>query len=565
MSKAGLVELGHEQLVASPYNKRRWRADDGLDPKLMDLARNIAAHGGNFEPIIVRPIVFAGQGGVTHEIVAGECRVRAVRLLHTHKELKKLGKPKVLAMVRELTDEEAFAITMDENRRRQNLSPLEEADTLAAYMEANPKWSVDQAAAQLGVSRSVAVRRLQLRKLSSRWQAVMVEGGHPASGWSASHFERIAALPVETQDAFLDSIDVEDDWQVKETHAMSLEDLRFALCDHFQLLDGVPWKLEDATLGAPPCLGCTKRSGAFPELFDEQDFAPGNTAKKPGERCLDGACFVFKRDAFVERRRVELEQRVGPLVLVSARGITPEAKAAGVRSAYDFQAVTKATPGAVPVLRVGEGATGKVEYMKPYHALSSSERKPEPMELRRAKLEQKRFQAVARAIVEWIDGRVAARDMSAFAGPMSCRKISPLALLKVIPARGTGHVPIDFAERLEEENKKSAEVLLEELALWSVAELRQKYQSLTQKGEQVAKVRLTEFCRVFGLDFEVLWYEACEAHPEPASWAGLGEDGQPKGVNAFTKPKVPGKAKAGTVPGTFTKGASKAKKKGAVA
>lgn len=75
---------------------------------------------GLLEPIIVRP---AGDG---FEVVAGMRRFEAC---------KKLGWRRIPAHVVELTDREAFEVSLLENIQRETLNPIEEARAFRNYVE----------------------------------------------------------------------------------------------------------------------------------------------------------------------------------------------------------------------------------------------------------------------------------------------------------------------------------------------------------------------------------------------------------------------------------------------
>ena len=93
---------------------------DFREESLAELAESIRAQG-ILQPIVVRPLP-GGDGGETrYEIVAGERRWRAAQLA---------GLDSVPALIRDVPDEAAVAISLIENIQRENLNPIEEADAL---------------------------------------------------------------------------------------------------------------------------------------------------------------------------------------------------------------------------------------------------------------------------------------------------------------------------------------------------------------------------------------------------------------------------------------------------
>jgi ParB family chromosome partitioning protein len=88
---------------------------------LEELAESIKAQG-IVQPIVVRPIS-KKDGGQRYEIIAGERRWRAAQMA---------GLAEIPAVIRDVPDEAAIAMSLIENIQRENLNPLEEARALGA-------------------------------------------------------------------------------------------------------------------------------------------------------------------------------------------------------------------------------------------------------------------------------------------------------------------------------------------------------------------------------------------------------------------------------------------------
>lgn len=116
--------------------------EDFDEAELHELAASMAAHG-LAQPITVRPVPFG------YQIVAGERRWRAARLLHWHT---------IPALIRTLDDEAASAIMLLENVQRAQLNPIEEARAYRKRME-RFGWDV----ARVAQAASVPVERVRLR------------------------------------------------------------------------------------------------------------------------------------------------------------------------------------------------------------------------------------------------------------------------------------------------------------------------------------------------------------------------------------------------------------------
>lgn len=118
---------------------------------IQELADSINAHG-LLQEIVVRPQNDTGtipKG--KYEIVIGECRYRA------HKLLKRND---VCCTVKKLTDEEAFELSLIENIKRNNLSPIEEANAMLKI--ATKQRDI---ASRLGISENRVSQKLSLLKL----------------------------------------------------------------------------------------------------------------------------------------------------------------------------------------------------------------------------------------------------------------------------------------------------------------------------------------------------------------------------------------------------------------
>ena len=137
------------------------------DEAIAALADSIREYGV-LQPILVRPL---GTG--MYQIVAGERRWRAARML---------GLDEVPVNIKELSDLEAMQIAIVENLQRENLNPLEEA---SGYSELIEKFGMTQekVAKLVGRSRSAVANAVRLLTLPESVQK-MVESGDLSSGHS---------------------------------------------------------------------------------------------------------------------------------------------------------------------------------------------------------------------------------------------------------------------------------------------------------------------------------------------------------------------------------------------
>jgi len=145
---------------------------------LAELADSIKTRGV-MQPILVRQI-----SGGRYEIIAGERRWRAAQMA---------GLQEVPALIREVADEAALAMSLIENIQRENLNPLEEA--LGIQRLIKEFGMTHQAAGRaLGSSRSSISNLLRLLSLPASAQKLMMQGR-----LDMGHGRALLALPAARQ------------------------------------------------------------------------------------------------------------------------------------------------------------------------------------------------------------------------------------------------------------------------------------------------------------------------------------------------------------------------------
>jgi ParB family chromosome partitioning protein len=127
---------------------------------LTELAASIRAQG-LMQPLLVRPV----ESG-RYELIAGERRWRAAQMA---------GLAEVPALVREVPDESALAMSLIENIQRENLNPIEEATGLQRLVD-EFRMTHEQAADAVGRSRSATTNLLRLLKLAKPVQQMLMQG-----------------------------------------------------------------------------------------------------------------------------------------------------------------------------------------------------------------------------------------------------------------------------------------------------------------------------------------------------------------------------------------------------
>lgn len=170
----GLTTIAVDLLQRGKYQPRLDMRPESLE----DLASSIRSQGV-VQPIVVRPIESAGEEQ-RYEIIAGERRWRAAQLA---------GLDAIPAVIRNVPDESAVAISLIENIQRENLNPLEEARALQRLTE-EFHLTHQQVAEAVGRSRTAVTNLLRLLELADSVKQ-MVENRELEMG----HARALLSLP----------------------------------------------------------------------------------------------------------------------------------------------------------------------------------------------------------------------------------------------------------------------------------------------------------------------------------------------------------------------------------
>jgi len=119
------------------------------EEKLQELADSIKEKG------IVQPVVVRKLNDDEYELIAGERRLRAVKML---------GLDEIPVIVKNVNDQEMLEISIIENIQRDNLNPLEEAKAYEVLMK-DFKFTQERVAQSVGKSRASIANILRLLNL----------------------------------------------------------------------------------------------------------------------------------------------------------------------------------------------------------------------------------------------------------------------------------------------------------------------------------------------------------------------------------------------------------------
>ena len=139
-----LDEIPIEWIKPGKYQPRKIMYDEPLQ----ELAASIRAQG------VMQPIVLRTIAENRYEIIAGERRWRACQIA---------GLGKIPAVIKDVNDEAAVAMSLIENIQREDLNPMEEAVALQRLIE-EFDLTHQQVADAVGKSRTAVTNFLRLNK-----------------------------------------------------------------------------------------------------------------------------------------------------------------------------------------------------------------------------------------------------------------------------------------------------------------------------------------------------------------------------------------------------------------
>ena len=158
---ARLANLNPADIVPNAVQPRTEFRDEELAELVVSI-REI----GVLQPIVVRPLAGAVDGGPQYELIMGERRLRAT---------KQLGLNSIPAVIKNTADEDMLRDALLENLHRANLNPLEEA---SAYQQLLADFGItqEQLGDRIGRSRPQITNTLRLLRLPEPIQRQVASG-----------------------------------------------------------------------------------------------------------------------------------------------------------------------------------------------------------------------------------------------------------------------------------------------------------------------------------------------------------------------------------------------------
>ena len=155
ITQGAIYEVALEAIASNKYQPRLHFAEKPLQ----ELAASIKEHG------ILQPLVVV-KTGTGYELIAGERRLRASKIA---------GLTKVPVIIREASELERLELALIENIQRQDLNPIEEAES---YQKLNDEFGLthDEIAKRLGKSRPSVSNTLRLLSLPEEIKMALADG-----------------------------------------------------------------------------------------------------------------------------------------------------------------------------------------------------------------------------------------------------------------------------------------------------------------------------------------------------------------------------------------------------
>lgn len=157
------------------------------EEKLQELVVSIR-EVGVLQPVVVRPVASPVPGEPSYELIMGERRLRASKLV---------GLDSIPAVIRQTADEDMLRDALLENLHRADLNPLEEA---SAYQQLLADFGItqDELSKRIGRSRPVITNAMRLLKLPAAVQRKVASGvltaGHARAVLAAGDEEAMIRL-----------------------------------------------------------------------------------------------------------------------------------------------------------------------------------------------------------------------------------------------------------------------------------------------------------------------------------------------------------------------------------
>ena len=169
------------------------------DRAIQSLAESIRQHG-LLQPVVIRKLRIP-HGGKTHELIAGERRLRA---------FESLGRTAIPSITRDADEAQSAVFALIENVQREDLNPLERSKALQRLIT-EFSWTQQQAAEKVGLDRATVANLLRLNDLDP-FSAGCVREGRLSQG----HAKALLAIDNLQARRSIAEKALHDEWSVRQ-------------------------------------------------------------------------------------------------------------------------------------------------------------------------------------------------------------------------------------------------------------------------------------------------------------------------------------------------------------
>jgi len=279
---ATVIPIAVSGIVPSPFEPQSRRRAKFKTDDLDSLGASIEKYG-LLQPILVRPL---GDG--RYEAVYGERRLLAC-------ERKNL--PRINCFVRDLTDAQVLELQYEENHRRLDKDPLEDAFFFKFLIETEG-YTSERIADRFDLNAGEVRRLLKLNDLIREAKEELYLGTLPLK-----HAVYLASFPVESQKE-ITRAQLAYKYHDREEKPTSFDDFKAQVdASIIRRLAEAPFDTYDERLHLKNliCADCNERTGFPGQLFPE-------LAKD--DSCLNKTCFDFKTGIHFRLKRDQIAARM---------------------------------------------------------------------------------------------------------------------------------------------------------------------------------------------------------------------------------------------------------------
>lgn len=191
-----IAQLDPSAIEPNPHQPRQ-----DFDQNMLEgLADSIRQHG------ILQPLVVTKLEGAKYQLIAGERRLRAAKMLKLNS---------VPAIVRSFNEQQKLELALIENLQRQDLNPMETATAFQKLLD-QFNLTYDDIAQKVGKDRTTVINTVRLLGLPIEAKRAIAEGKI-----SEGHGRQILAVPDRSKQLELLKLIIENRWTVAKTEAFA--------------------------------------------------------------------------------------------------------------------------------------------------------------------------------------------------------------------------------------------------------------------------------------------------------------------------------------------------------